>query len=303
MEPVKAKTTLHFTRRPSPWATLWHVLRGVSVYFDETRFEDIEARWPQAKLDETHLEKYLDICKVAVAETLPPFYHMTRIFALLMRVLGHRKAPLSVLRTLNTQEAITIQRPLQITETPDIKCELSMYRYVKNGLEVDIIGQVTAGREMIFKTVKTFLYRGKFNGPIAPHRSLEKIETGREVARWTFPGNIGFRFGLISGDTNAIHYLSRYARFQGFERDFAQPMLVMETCLQKIEAEGFLDLHAAPYEMKIQYKGPVYYERENSLIYSEAANGHRFDIYCGKNTRPSIMFAIKKSDKDHSPES
>ena len=57
MEPVKAKTTLHFTKRPSPWATLWQVIRGVAFSFDENKFEPIEALWPKADLDKTHLKK------------------------------------------------------------------------------------------------------------------------------------------------------------------------------------------------------------------------------------------------------
>ena len=293
-KPAKKKTSLHFTRRPSPLATLWHVLRGVSFSFDENEFGTIEALWPKAALDQTHLDKYQAICSVPARDTFPAFYHMTRIFSLIMRVLGHGNAPLTVFRTLNTEEAVYIQRPLKITEKPDIKCELARYRYVKNGLEVDIIGRVMVGHETLFKTVKTFLYRGKFNGRATPKRSLQKLENGSEVARWKFPGNVGFRFGLISGDTNAIHYLPRYARLQGFEGAFAQPILVMETCLQKIEAADLLNLHACSHEMKIHYKGPVYYEKENRLIYCESTSGHRFDIFCGDNTRPSIMFEIKK---------
>jgi len=235
---------------------------------------------------------------VPARDTFPAFYHMTRIFALLMRVLGHSKAPLTVFRTLNTEETVFIQTPLEITARPDIKCELSKYRYVKNGLEVDIIVRVMKGPDTLFKTVKTFLYRGKFNGRVTQKRSLQKLENDSEVARWKFPGKVGFRFGLISGDTNAIHYLSRYARLQGFEGAFAQPILVMETCLQQIEAADLLNFHECPHEMRIHYKGPVYYEKENYLLYGESAGRHRFDIYCGDNPRPSIMFEIKKGQAE-----
>ncbi len=236
VESAKGKPTLHFNKRPSPWTTLWHVFRGGSFSFDENRFENIEAIWPKADLDKSHLKKYLDICAVTAGDTFPVFYQMTRIFSLLMRVLGHRKDPLSVLRTLNTEETVPISRLIKSKEEPTIKCELSNYRYVKNGLEVDICGRVMVGGKTVFKTVKSFLYRGKFDGPVTGKPPLEKMEKGREVTRWVIPGKVGFRFGLLSGDTNAIHYLPRYARLQGFERDFARPILVMETCLQNIEA-------------------------------------------------------------------
>jgi hypothetical protein len=38
--------------------------------------------------------------------------------------------------------------------------------------------------------------------------------------------------GTGTGDSNGIHYNTKYARMLGFERDFAQPMFVLPKTLE-----------------------------------------------------------------------
>ncbi|MCP3925144.1 MAG: MaoC family dehydratase [Desulfobacterales bacterium] len=296
MQPSSNKSTLNFSRKPSPWATVLYSFAGISLNFDESDFSKIKALWTDVSNDKIHLTKYSNICNIETDNNFPVFYQMTRIFPLIMRVLGHKKAPLSVVKTLNTRETIYVGRPIDISEKADISCELTNLRFVKNGFETDIIGRVIVGGKTVFKTTKTFLYRGKVNKNIQNYTTkMDEIGKENKVSRFIIPGKAGFSFGFLSGDTNPIHYLSGYAKMQGFERDFAQPILTMEFCMSRLKTSGILGLYEQnPYEINIQYKGPVYYDTEICLFSEKSVKGHRIDLYCGDNERPSIIFEIKQ---------
>ncbi|MCP4161145.1 MAG: hypothetical protein GY760_13815, partial [Deltaproteobacteria bacterium] len=112
MQPSSNKSTLNFSRKPSPWATVLYSFAGISLNFDESDFSKIKALWTDVSNDKIHLTKYSNICNIETDNNFPVFYQMTRIFPLIMRVLGHKKAPLSVVKTLNTRETIYVGRPI-----------------------------------------------------------------------------------------------------------------------------------------------------------------------------------------------
>jgi len=201
-------------------------------------------------------------------------------------VLARREAPLSLMKALNTRMKIVQHRPIAVGETCDVSCRLAAHRLVEKGLEVDLVCALGILGQIVWESTITFYYRGKFGAADRNDQppQLESIADAPETARWFLPSGIGFSFARLSGDVNPLHFWKFYAKLSGFERDFAQPLLVLAETLSRLEAKH----PSEKYQLDIAFKGPVYYGRDVILKSVENMLGERFDIYSAGNPRPCI---------------
>ncbi|MFC1850583.1 hypothetical protein ACFL27_10360 [candidate division CSSED10-310 bacterium] len=283
---------LTFKNRPSSLYNLVLAFWGISRSFhSENGVTKIRAARKEFRIDPVHLRQYREICGLGTTDFLPLLYPLTLIFPLILRVLGHKKAPLTVFKTLNTRDRIIQIRPISVTEEVVPYCEISQYRVVPQGLELDLSTGLRSEGETIWECHKTFYYRGRF-GVVTDEASgqdLPQISDAPPIARWHLPDRIGFSFARISGDTNGIHYNAWYARLFGFERDFAQPILILSYCMERLAAIK----NSPQVYLDISYKGPVYYNRSIHMTGTEVNNGFRFDTFCQGNPRPCICGYFK----------
>jgi hypothetical protein len=245
------------------------------------------------KIDLDHLKDFGEVCGLLPhAELLYPLYPLTFIYPLALRVLGHKKAPLSVFRMLNTKLQVTCNRRIGVHETLRIISETGSLRIVPKGLELDLASAVQADHETVWESLHTFYYRGKFGEGSSSHSDqpeLPPISEAKTVASWYLPDGIGFRFARISGDANGIHYSSLYARLHGFKRDFAQPLLILSKSLSCLS-----DFDPSRFRLLALFKGPVYYKSNVYLKGLPTEQGIRFDIYCEDNRKPSLSCQLSR---------
>jgi hypothetical protein len=286
---------LHFHRRPNTLLSIAFALYGISTDFKNSdRVPKIRAGWEGVKIDRTHLKDFGEVCGLpSHGEFLYPLYPMTLVYPLVLRVLGHKKAPLSVFRMLNTKLQVTSYRRIEVHEPLRIISETGPLRIVPKGLELDLTSAVQADHETMWESLQTFYYRGKFGDGSPSHSDppeLPPISQSKTLASWYLPEGIGVRFARISGDANGIHYSSLYARLQGFKRDFAQPLFILSKSLS-----CFSDFNPSRFRLLALFKGPVYYKSNVSLRGVSSEEGIRFDIYCEDNPRPSLSCQLSKT--------
>jgi hypothetical protein len=218
---------------------------------------------------------------------------LTFIYPIILRTLGHRKAPLSVFRMLNTRLQVTSHRRIGVHEPLRIVCETGSFRIAPKGLELDLTSAVQADHETVWESLHTFYYRGKFgegNSSQSDQPEPPPISDRKTLASWYLPDGIGFRFARISGDANGIHYSSSYAKLHGFRRDFAQPLLILTRSLS-----CFSDFDPSRFRLLALFKGPVYYKSNVSVKGVSSEEEVRFDIYCEDNPRPSLSCQLSKA--------
>ncbi len=279
---------LRFHERPNALVNLALALGGIfNRYKIGNPVPKIKAVWENVKIDPCHAKNFEEICGLLPhTEFFHPLYPVTLIFPFIIRILGHKKAPLSVFRTLNTKLQVTSHRRIGVHEPLTIICETGSLRIVPRGLEMDLSSMVQTGHETLWESLHTFYYRGKFgeaNASDLNPMELSPIPEAKILASWYLPDGIGFRFGRISGDTNGIHYSRFYAKRFGFKRDFAQPTLVLTRSLN-----CFPDLDMSKFRLVALLKGPVFYRSNVHLKGAFSEEGIRFDIYCEDNPRPSV---------------
>jgi hypothetical protein len=238
------------------------------------------------KINRGHLSRFNKICNIKNTDEISLIYPITLVFPFFQKILSLKQAPLSMFNVLGKHLKIIQYRQIGLDEVLDIFCKVSSVRIVSNGLEIDLSAVIKIAGKNVWTATETFFYRGDFGETdnSVEKAAFEAIPDAKVVAQWFLPGGNGFRFARISGDGNGIHYSKFYARLLGFERDFAQPFLILGNAINHLmnnEKDNTISFH-------VNFKGQFYYERYVTIKGVETNNRNRFDIYSEGNDRPCI---------------
>ncbi|HUL31698.1 MAG TPA: hypothetical protein VLZ03_14705 [Thermodesulfobacteriota bacterium] len=172
---------LHFRRRPNAFLSIALALYGISTDFKSSgQVPKIRAVWKDVKIDPDHLKDFGEVCGLpSHGEFFYPLYPQTFIYPLVLRVLGHKKAPLSVFRMLNTKLQVTSHRRIGVHEPLRIISETGPLRVLPKGLELDLTSSVQANHETVWESLQTFYYRGKFGDGNPSHSDQPEIPPSR----------------------------------------------------------------------------------------------------------------------------
>jgi hypothetical protein len=107
------------------------------------------------------------------------------------------------------------------------------------GRQFTIRTAVSAGGELVWEAASTNLKRGSSSDggggrPSGPDVDVEALPA---TATWKLPGDLGRRYGSVSGDLNPIHVHSLTARLFGFPTAIAHGMWTKARCLAALESE------------------------------------------------------------------
>ncbi len=292
---------LEYTRRPSLFPIYIGALpvRRKGLKPGEI-FPLITTRMRSGEIDINHLNKFLKFFDTNENSPIPISYPLTLIFPLHLPILGHKEFPLLYVRMMQIRNHIIQHRPLERTDIIDINCRILTQRRASKGIELDVLSIISVDEKPVWENLNTYFFPGRFGNPNEPS-PLSKIlplPEKHEDHIFSISSTGGFKFGLLSGDYNGIHYYSRYARWMGFERSFAQSYMSLTKCLMHIP-----DFESKnPLKLDVAYKGPVYYDRPLTMKNSKINNGFRFDLYCEGNDRPSVVgsvYEMKRNMQQH----
>lgn len=283
---MTASTHLRFTRRPSNVGLFLTMLRNSRSHRSppETAL-NLRASWHDIAIDRRHLEAFHAACGLDPKDGISILYPMTLAYPLIQYVLSNTAAPMPMFRVLNTR--MQMQQYLALTpgDKPSVDMGVTAIRRIPKGLELDVQVNVQVAGTTVWDCLMTFFYRGRFAGeprPV-PADSGPRVSTPDDSKTWSLPASGALRFGKLSGDTNPIHYGRLYAKAFGFERDFAQPLLVIGQALSRLPC-----LPAERQRLEARLKGPVYYERDLTMLTQSMPQGCCFEVYCAPNPKPSI---------------
>ena len=278
---------LEFTRSPSSLRTLLQALvLQQHTYAPGRRLPGIEVAGSGIHLNRKHLSLFNRICGESRSSQVSLLYPFAIVYPYILRLLSHSAMPLSIFRSLNTRNQVTLHRNMDIRTSVDVKSRISAYRVIANGIEIDIISSVFQDNAIVWENLSTYYYRGKY-GPVDDSFRLpqpDRIQNSRLTGQFCMEAKDGFRFARLTGDTNGIHYNSIYARMLGFKGAFAQPIRVVSRCLQYMPIPE-PEISAC---LVLFYKGPVYYNHKLTLMHACRDKTFQFDLYLEEDDRPCI---------------
>ncbi len=246
----------------------------------------ITVKLDRLAIDREHLSRFNKICNIQNRDEISLIYPITLVFPFFQRILSLKQAPLSLFSVLGKRLKIIQSRQIGLDEALDIFCEISCVRIVSKGLEADLSAVIEVSGETVWTATETFFYRGDFGEADTDIENIafESIPEANVIAKWFISGKNGFRFARISGDGNGIHYSKLYARLLGFERDFAQPFLILGNTINHLLNNRKINA----VSLDVAFKGQFYYERNVTLKSVKTKYSNRFDIYSEGNDRPCM---------------
>jgi acyl dehydratase len=106
----------------------------------------------------------------------------------------------------------------------------------RRGTEATVVTGMRAEGEVVWESRSTYLARHRTDGPAEP-REVRPAPLP-VVAEWRLAGDVGRRYGAVSGDRNPIHLSPLTARLFGFPRAIAHGMWTAARCLAAAGSGG-----------------------------------------------------------------
>jgi hypothetical protein len=173
-------------------------------------------------------------------------------------------------------------RPIGVDERLDVTVAARDLRPHDRGRQFDLVAEATVGGETVWRSASTYLKRGG-DGSGGGSKGGDREQPPEPDAVLSVPGDIGRRYGAVSGDRNPIHLHPLSARLFGMPKPIAHGMWLKARCLALLESR----LPAA-FTVEARFKLPVYIPGKVSF----ASGANRFSLHDGKNEKPHLSGAI-----------
>src|SRR5674476_1187120 len=140
---------------------------------------------------------------------------------------------------VHVRNRIVQHRPVDAGEPLTLRSSARALRPHEKGAQIDLVGEVRVGDELVWEGVSTYLSRGaSVPGETAPAQHVA-VDLGPDApanAVWDVPGDMGRRYAAVSGDVDPMHLSSLAARAFGFPGALVQGMWTKAHALAAIEA-------------------------------------------------------------------
>lgn len=166
---------------------------------------------------------------------LPLTYPHVLAFPLTMRLMTARRFPLPVVGLVHTWIEIVARRPVQSDESLELTLYADELTPHRRGTEVTMVTEARVAGALVWESRSGYLSRHATTAA-GSTREADGSPALPAVAEWQLPGDLGRRYGAVSGDRNPIHLHPLTARLFGFPRAIAHGMWTVARCLA--EADG-----------------------------------------------------------------
>ncbi|WP_030678086.1 MaoC family dehydratase [Streptomyces cellulosae] len=257
---------------------------------------------PGLRVDLSRLAAYERVCGFATGDdALPPTYPHVLGFPLAMRLMSARDFPLPLLGLVHTSIEITRRRALTATGEYELTVYVDQLAPHRRGAEAAVVTELRSGDEVVWESTSTYLARHRTDGrtttggtttggtttgrtttgstttggtttasvPAAPVPEREPLPA---VAEWRLAGDVGRRYGAVSGDRNPIHLSPLTARLFGFRRAIAHGMWTVARCLAAHGTPAAV-LVRADFRAPVLLPGAVTYAARDGLFELRGGDG------------------------------
>jgi acyl dehydratase len=283
---MSANLEIRFGRRPSTVAFMLRALHPSPGLRKAGGFPPIRASWRQHRVDRRHLAGFLRLTGLRADHGLPLLYPHVLSFPLQMAILTHPAHPVPIWNSLQIRNHLLQHRPIAADAVLDLETRVAGQRILEKGAELDLHTSMRTRDELVWESLNTFYYRGRFGEPGAASPLARTPAVGEQtLAQWHMAAGVGWRFGGLTGDYNGIHWSNWYARLFGFRKAFHHPPLALGQCMTRLPR---LQL-AESQRLHAWLKGPVYYDSDVRLRATVEPDSSTFALVAAGEERPAIL--------------
>ena len=288
--------TVEFDRPPSVVAFMLRALLPSPGLNPARGVPPLRAVWRGFRPKHRELDEFLELTGLRADGGLPLLYPHVVGFRLLMVILTHPAFPMPIWRVLQVRNHLLQHRPIAADGELEFETRVAAQRVLPKGAEVDLHTAVRDRGGVLWESLNTFYYRGRFGPPGEASPLARSPEGAGEVyARWRMPSGTGRRFGGLTGDYNGIHLSSWYARLFGFKGAFLHPQLSLGLCMAHLAGREDPDGQG----LDAWLKGPVYYGSAVTLRAAVSESDSVFALLVDEDERPRIVGRWSSANTGH----
>jgi acyl dehydratase len=178
------------------------------------------------------LAAYDRVCSFPLRDLLPATYIHILAFPLHLALMTDPSFPFPALGLVHIANQIVQRRPVGVTEQLQIKVRATGLEPHPRGTQFTLRSEARVGDELVWEERSTILKRGDSSeSGSRPDREKPEDEQLPVTATWRLGGDLGRRYGSVSGDLNPIHIHPLSARLFGFPTAIAHGMWTKARCL------------------------------------------------------------------------
>ncbi|HEY4826529.1 MAG TPA: MaoC/PaaZ C-terminal domain-containing protein [Solirubrobacteraceae bacterium] len=197
---------------------------------------DLTLRLNDVSIDPDRIVAYDRVCGFDYSDLLPPTYPHILAFPLQLSLMTDANFPFPAIGLVHIYNRITQHRAIRTSERLQIDVWATPLEDHPRGKQFSLRTEVRVGDEVVWEEVSTNLKRGRGSeDATAPGSEVPSAEELPSTATWSLPGDLGRRYGAVSGDLNPIHMHPLSARLFGFSSAIAHGMWTKARCLAAIE--------------------------------------------------------------------
>lgn len=253
--------------------------------------EDVEVRRPTVRIERTRLAAYDRVCGFGLRDALPATYLHVLVFPLQVALMADRSFPLGLAGLVHVRNRIVQHRPVDAAEILSLCSSARALRPHAKGAQVDLVGEVRVGEELVWEGVSTYLARGaSAPGEIESEQPVT-VDLGpdaRANAVWHVPADMGRRYAAVSGDVNPMHLSSLAAKAFRFPRTLVHGMWTKAHALAAIEAR----LPAA-YAVDVAFSQPLLLPSVANFVAAQQDQGWDFAVRPARGTGDHLRGTVR----------
>jgi hypothetical protein len=241
------------------------------------------------EVERDRLAAYDRVCGFRLRDTLPATYPHMLAFPLQLALMTDPAFPVPAIGLVHIANRITQHRALRLGERLELKVSATPLEPHPRGRRFSLLTEVRSGGELVWEEVSTNLHRGGGSGDGAGEpEALRDATELPAAASWRLAGDLGRRYGGVSGDLNPIHVHPLSARLFGFPAAIAHGMWTKARCLAALGSQ----LPDA-FTVRVAFRAPIVLPA--TVIYAEQARagGIDFGVRHAKKDRSHLDGAVE----------
>ena len=240
---------------------------------------------PQVVLESAHIAAYARVCGFDEAHGVPLTYPQMLTFPLVMAFFCSDDCPWPALGTVHLANSIEQRQALHPGDALRVEVRTGALIAHERGQIFTLDTTITRAGEVVWEASQMALRVGVKN-PAGPAFASE-LKADRPLshqADFSAPGDIGRRYGRVSGDLNPIHLSALSAKLFGFRRAIAHGMWTKARALAALMPRAAV----AQAKVAVEFKTPLYLPARASLWTARQAQSAWFEVRNARGDRPHL---------------
>jgi len=264
---------------------------------------DLELTLAGVRPDAEKVAAYARVCGFALRDALPPTYPHVLAFPLHMAVMADSSFPFGAVGLVHVENRIVQHRPLGIGEELELRVRPTSLQPHPRGRTFGLVTEAWGDGEKVWESTSTMLRRGNnpADGPktgagvaLSAHRPMDEVLT--PSAEWRLGGDLGRRYGAVSGDRNPIHMHSLTARPLGFPSAIAHGMWTKARCLAALQGR----LPDA-YAVEVRFRKPIRLPGRVEFLSDAGGERIEFAVRDSKRQIPHLDGSVEPTEPKQAP--